>query len=243
MKGSLGLSITEIIIAAGIFVLVIGFSLALMSNTSNSYLKSEDTMNSVQDASILIMRLRDDLSNLCQAPAEGEDLSYIRKDGGSSQGSSIDFRGTTGVLDVSLLASPLEEDGMKLSFWHYRNAKGERERVHYHYRKEDRAIERQVDGGPSKDYGVPRLEHLELSLFAQNKSDPQSSYTTESALELLREGEREKQSIVQLWFDVKLSMKSDEGLMRRKTSRIDISSKIFPRGMNKRLQGRWRRES
>ena len=234
-----GVTITEVLIASVIFIMVAGLAMALMTNTTNDFVKGEDTMTSVQDASALIMRLRQDLMTLSQRPesmtSESCDLLYLHKGESGDAGAQVQLGTTTGTIAVDNGLPTVEEEAKTVfSFWHFLDGDGNQEKVTYTYKADEMTIVRKVSGGRAKKYAIPRLKDFQISFDCQQKD----SADLVKAFKGTAMGET---PISQLWFSVKITVQSDESLIRRRTTRIDIESKIFPRGLNRKLHGLWTR--
>ena len=234
-----GVTITEVLIASVIFIMVAGLAMALMTNTTNDFVKGEDTMTSVQDASVLIMRLRQDLMNLSQRAAEATsescDLIYLHKGESAILGAQVQILATSGTVKVDNTLPTVEEDAKTVfSFWHFVDGEGKKEKITYSYVAKEMTILRQVQGGRGKKYAIPRLKDFQISFDCQQK-DKANQVQAFSGFAIA------ETAISQMWFAVKITVQSDESLMRRRTTKIDIDSRIFPRGLNKNLNGIWTR--
>lgn len=234
-----GVTITEVLIASVIFIMVAGLAMALMTNTTNDFVKGEDTLTSVQDASALIMRLRQDLLNLSQraqeATSETCDLFYWHKGESSTIGAQVQIFATSGTVKVdNALPTVNEEAKTVFSFWHYVKGDGSKEKITYAYKEDEMTIVRQVHGGPVKKYAIPRLKDFRISFLCQAKEKAEE-------LQAFKGSVISETAISQMWFAAKITVQSDESLMRRRTTKIDIESRIFPRGLNRKFTGRWTR--
>ena len=239
-------TITEVLIASVIFIMVAGLALGLMTNTTNDFVKGEDTMTSVQDAAAIIMRLRHDMATLALAPTDGSsdpaDFIYCRNSDGAKVQAAVHLDTTSATVSINGDTEECDANKTVFSFYRFADTSGLAKKVTYSYAKNESSIVRQAQGEKTKSYAVPRLKDFQINLYCQEKSAAAVAFTTASTIDCFTGDEVTGKTINRLWLGVKVTVQSDESVLRRRTTRIDIQSHIFPRPLNRKLNGLWTRK-
>jgi len=237
-----GFTLIEGIIGTVLFVMVAGMAIMLLTNTLGSYNKGESASSSVQEASILINRIRYDLLQLTFAE-EGSTFDFFQseKTDTTSVATIVKFNRENGTLET--IAATPEEDGLITRFYISNGAN--KEVIQYSYNSKSRSIYRQVGTKKAKAYAVPRLKNFSMTLRSQKKPVPaaQSSQppATETTSILDLEGlTMEPVKICQIWFKVVVSIQEETKRKNQRMKEVNVESLIFPKILNKQFQGRWK---
>ncbi|MBI2943567.1 MAG: hypothetical protein HYY25_05155 [Candidatus Wallbacteria bacterium] len=230
-----GFSIVEMIVGGAILLLIMAIGYGMFLWTWRGFIKGDDTITSVYDASVLMLTLRRDLLRTEFPEGQANDIVFIRG-GASPQVTALDFQHSTGriVPSTAAPATPPETSGEETSqLWFTQRWGSDLKAVSYTYYPARRTVKR--EGGlenETKYFSMPRLRSFELALGLQPRGSPAAAYYPATPLAAAVEP-------VQLWFQAAVKVRSDrkEGEVEKTT--VDVATLIFPKRLNVLLRSRW----
>jgi hypothetical protein len=231
-----GFTITEVLVASVLMMIVFGLVLSLWLNTTRGVSKGEDTLDSIQDASIVLLYLRKDVQRMDRGPAIASwDIRYVRVRGNELTLNALKFDDETGGLKNHVTRTDnsndtFKEDKTEVSF-HVQGEDGEPVKVTYAFLPEQRSIRRVEGLKAPKYFALPRLQDFQVQLhYATRASTDRAIFgaDTEATGELL-----------QLWFGVRFSVQGDREQVDIRKTEVVVETRIFPRYLNRNLHTRW----
>jgi hypothetical protein len=229
-----GFSIAEVLIAGALSLTVLALVFHLWMSSARGVGKGEETLTSVQDASLVLLYLRRDLQRLILPtnPLPWH-VRYVRQEGTEVSGNSLlwdparhSLLNTPGGPDT-----PATEDVTELSFYASEDTSGRREKITYRYFPKRKVLERTKGGSRPHLFGLPRMQNFQI----------QFSYTDAGGLEhaLFGADTPETGRILQFWFRIRFQVQGEDKAEKIRQTRIDLETRIFPRYANRGLHSRW----
>jgi len=236
---SAGFTLVEAIISSVIFVMVAGMAIMLLVNTMSGYSKGESASTSVQEASLIISRLRADLlQSTFSDEGEPYDFYHSLKTQNENHGTLVNINSEAGT--VSTTATDIETDGEILKF--FVNKGNTKQIIQYRYSKDQRSIFRKVGTKKERAYAVPRLQNFSIHMYCQKTPTDESAEPTPSTSPdlLFSDSSYAPARTSQIWFKIIIDVKEEEVRENHKTKEVNIEAMIFPKQLNKSLQSRWK---
>lgn len=234
-------TLVEVLVASGLFVGIIGLSLSLWLNATADTFRGEDAMNTVQDAAVLVLRLRTDLLRVAARPDAPWALRWLAADEGATRAVGVAVEAAEGRLTAIRgevpSASDASGDGRRRELTFFVGEDAGVRQVTYTFRPDRACIERTIEDGPTTMYALPRLQEFDVAVHCQPA--PGSTATTD-VVDLTAPSGPDAVAACRLWFRVLLSVRSDEEGRDRSAVTVDIESRVFPRFLNRQLTARWR---
>ena len=231
-----GFSIAEVLVASVLMMVVFGLVLSLWLNTTRGVSKGEDTLDSIQDASIVLLYLRKDVQRMDRGPEIAPwDIRYVRVRGHELTMNGLKFDDETGGLSNDVTRSDsssdtFKEDKTEVTF-HVRGEDGDAVRVTYAFLPEQHSIRRVEGSGPPKFFALPRLQDFQVQLHYATRADPDRA--------LFGAETEETGRLLQLWFSVRFAVQGDRDKVDIRKTEVVVDTRIFPRYLNRNLHTRW----
>lgn len=231
-----GFTIPEVLVASVLMMVVFGLVLSLWLNTTRGVAKGEDTLDSIQDASIVLLYLRKDVQRMNRGPAIAPwDIQYVRVRGSELTINALKFDDETGGLSNTVTRSDnsadvFKEDKTEFSFYLQRQD-GEPVRVTYAFLPESRSIRRMEGTAAPSFFALPRLQEFQVQLhYATSADSERALFGAETA---------ETGRLLQLWFSVRFAVQGDRDQVDIRKTEVVVDTRIFPRYLNRNLHTRW----
>lgn len=231
-----GFTIPEVLVASVLMMVVFGLVLSLWLNTTRGVTKGEDALDSIQDASIVLLYLRKDAQRMDRGPTIAPwDIRYVRVRDTELQMNALKFDAATGGLtntptQTNNSSDTFKEDKTEVSF-HVQGDDGQPVRVTYAFLPEQRSIRRVEGAGPPKFFALPRLQEFQIQLHYATRASPERA--------LFGAETEETGEILQLWWRVSFAVQGDREQVDIRKTEVVVDTRIFPRYLNRNLHTRW----
>lgn len=227
-------SIPEVLIASLLAATVLTLTLHLWSSSTRTVTKGEESLTSLQDASLVLLHLRRDLQRLClPGPARPWDLRLLEKRGTLQTHHLLRFDPDT--LSLANQRPPPDpppaHDLTLLAFHVFREDLQGTQRIRYRYQQEERTLWREAQDEEPRAFALPRLQEFRLQ--------PVVALAGGGDLALLGADTPETGRLLQLWFEVRFEVQAEEDATGIRPTRIELETRIFPRDANRHLHRRW----
>ncbi len=232
----LAFSIVELLVGSVVLVLVMAVTYGMFLWTWKGFIKGDDTLTSVYDASVLMLTLRRDVLRMEFPDGQPNDL-VLSKTGANPTLSALDFQWSTGqmVPSTAAPATPPATSEETFQLWFVQRWGAEIKPVSYTYLPASRTVKREggMEGG-AKYYSMPRLQSFELQLGLQPKGSASALYHPATPIGAGVEP-------TQIWLQARIRVKSDRLEGETEKTSVEVATLIFPKRLNGLLRARWGR--
>lgn len=228
-----GFTIPEVLIAAVLMLMVLGLGTRLWLDSSRGVVKGRDALQSVRDASLVLLHLRKDLQRATldgAGPAGPLGLEDVR--GYERAAAALRWDAAARVFrpEVTATENPADvfrEDKRELRFYARVGPDGAAREVRYAFLPEERTIRRQVAGESPRHFALPRMREFDVRVEADVGG---------RAVRLLPAGETPPAGPVRrIWFRVRFAVRGDAPGARLRATAVEMDTRVFPRYLNRAL--------